>query len=836
MPKPWEKYGGVQTKPADPMLGSKTTQARNQADASALDPARARADLQGQNISNALNELNIRGKKQELDAAAAKEADRQADLKRETDAKAANIYKVGRAISLLDSLQNDAADNGGFGETGKSGEMSRKYLGSGYAGYDLAGKIKGIRGINFIESIKQLKAASPNGSTGAGGLTETEGQKLEDAIGVLDPNLSQDEFLNQLKIARDTYLDSYRRLGGNDPKIDPSLAHDAPPPDNMKLSKGGTRSEIDPMRKAVMARVGQMVAQPNPDRKQVEQFIRDNDMEPGSFNLQELFRYRASPDFIRWQRENPGKPFLPAPSSYTHEVPLSGTANAMNKVAQSAPGAFFASSANALSGGHLDDLGGESVNTGLQLMQAEHPGASFLGDVSGQALFEAGAGRIPGLSAMRGARFGQLGMDALYGGYAGSGSEQGGILSGAAGNAAGGGLLRGVSRAAGSALKGVTNPNLRYLDQRNVPLTVGQIGRGSDSVVGNAVGGLEDRAAGVPIFDAIINSARKRGEVGFNHAAFREAGGSGATGAAGIGELGDKVNNAYSFLDGANMPLDAKFAAAQAGVRAGLPNLPAFGPEIGRGMDTLDRASAGGVLGGRDWQSGVRSTRANRASIAGQPFADEAASSLGDIQDNLMGLAERQGPAGTLDSLTSANRLNGQYQTILGALDNGPAQARGELFAAKGLDAASRQGARNFGGRAASMRGERPFYDLTTAGMDVMPNQVPDSGTAGRALMYSTLFGAGLGSGLGGAAAAGGDAGDGATAGGMSGAVTLPFVLAALYTKKGQKGLQKALLGPRSKQAEEYGRALLDPRVQRIFGSLGSGTARDLFLNPELKK
>jgi hypothetical protein len=304
-------------------------------------------------------------------------------------------------------------------------------------------------------------------------------------------------------------------------------------------------------------------------------------------------------------------------------------------------------------------------------------------------------------------------------------------------------------------------------------------------------------------------------------------------GSKGIGELGDKVNNAYSFLDGTNLPVDATFAGSQAGVRAGLPNLPAFGGEIGKGLDQIDRL--GPVIPGRDWQSALRSTKANRSSIAGQPFSDGATSALGDVQDNLLTLAERQGPPGTVDSLTNANRLNGQYQTLLGALDNGPSQARGEMFSTSRLDAASRQGARNFGGRAASMRGERPFYDLTTAGMDVMPNQVPDSGTAGRSLLYAALLPSLLGGGAG--AAYGGlsdnsTVGEGAAGGAAIGAGTvLPAaILGGLYSKAGQRGVQRMLLAPRGPKTQKTADIIGGLNMQRALGPTASALLRKLYL------
>jgi hypothetical protein len=140
------------------------------------------------------------------------------------------------------------------------------------------------------------------------------------------------------------------------------------------------------------------------------------------------------------------------------------------------------------------------------------------------------------------------------------------------------------------------------------------------------------------------------------------------------------------------------------------------------------------------------------------------------------------------------------------------------------------------------MQGQRPFYDLTKAGMDVMPNLTPDSGTAGRAIFYSALpsvLGGGIGAGVGAATDTG--AGDGAAMG--AGATLLPTLLmAGLYSKGGQKGLQKTLLGPRPKLMKDLDAAITkDPRVRafinrRMAGMFGGATARDLMLYPELEQ
>lgn len=624
-------------------------------------------------------------------------------------------------------------------------------------------------------------------------------------------------------------------------------------PDAKSFSTDGFRDEIDPVLKGVAGRLGKMVAAGASDSVVME-FLRKNGVDPANTNIQGVLQHRRTPEYKAWQRANPGKPYPIGAEFYTNKVPLSATQDIGNKVGQSGFGAFMINAGQGASGNRLDNLAGilggdpEAVNTGVQLSRANSPTASFLGDLSGQIMAQGAMNRIPGLSRLPGSSTGRMADDALYGAYAGQGDEEVGAGMGALTNMIGGKVGRGAQAAGKVAAKGVNaGPSLNYLNNAEIPLTIGQIGRGTNSTVGNVVGGIEERAAGLPIFDAIIGSARKRGDEGFNSAAFREMGGSGATGAAGIVEGKGLVNNAYNFLDNSNFPIDAQFAGRNAGAQANLPRN--LGGGIADRLDDINASVDGGVLSGRDWQSAVRGVRADRASIKGQPFSDKATDALSEVEDNLMGLARRQGPPGTIANLSTANTLNGRFQTLASALDNGPAQARGELFSPTRLDTASRAGARNFGGRVNSMAGNRPFYDLTKAGMDVMPNLTPDSGTAGRALFYSALpgiLGGGIGAGVG-AASDGGDPGQGAAMGTGYGSTLLPtLALAALYSKGGQKGIQKALLGPRPKILDKAVKALdADNFIakglkkalgKRSAGMFGSALARDLFLYPELEQ
>jgi hypothetical protein len=202
------------------------------------------------------------------------------------------------------------------------------------------------------------------------------------------------------------------------------------------------------------------------------------------------------------------------------------------------------------------------------------------------------------------------------------------------------------------------------------------------------------------------------------------------------------------------------------------------------------------------------------------------------VENNLLGLAGRQGPPNTAGQLADANRLNMQFRTLTDALDNGPAQRADELFSASRLNDASRKSARNFGGQVGSMKGNRPFYDLTRAGMNVMPNLTPDSGSIGR-LAFIPVAGGAI-NGITGALGADNRLEGGAEGAGSGVAKGLAAVglLSALYSKGGQRAIQKSLLGPRAEGVKRLGDFL--KKNPRIGGILGAALSRDLFLQPEL--
>jgi hypothetical protein len=812
---------GIQTRGPDPLLPSKVTTARNQAAASASEPAKAAADARIAQLEAQIKGIQA-GNAGALSAADLEKA-RLEVQKLQAELSGLKSGKGGAMKALQDQIDRVTSLYQNNLQGGMPNVVNRVVPDSfqpGKAQFDTAAE--GLTN-PFMAAFR---------IPGVGSQSDTE---LRQFISANVPQQGDSDAVIEEKIRN-----IQTRINAEKP-AQPVAEPPAAP--QMQQSSGKTESKVDPALKALGQRVGRMVANGANDATVID-FIKKNGVDPASTNIDGVLQFRKTPDFKAWQRANPGKSYPIGPEFYTKDIPLTGGRALFNKTAATDGGGALAaglvSSANAISGGRLDNAVGalsgdpEMARTGMELLRTNHPVASVAGDLAGQASTEAALSLIPGAQGLMATRLGRRGSDLAYGAYSGSGEDDdnplSGALTGALTNAGFGMAGRSAQRGVGRAMTGVRNANLSYLNARDVPLTLGQIARGSENVVGNAVGGLEERARGLPGMDAVIGAARQRGDKGFNRAAFRELGTSGATGAKGVLEGQNLVNGAYSFLDPITMPVDAQFAGTNAGVRANLPRN--LGSGIADRLDTIDNAVVNGGLPGRAWQDAVRGVKADRASLRGQPFSDQAINSLNDVEGNLQDLALRQGPPDTAANLANANKLNAQFQTLVSALDNGPAQKADELFSAGRLDDASRANARNFGGRTASIAGNRPFYDLTTAGKEVMPSLTPDSGTAGRILLVPAAAAA-AGS-LGGFLSGDDKAKDAATGGGigLGGGLTLAALLSAPYTKGGQKVIQRALLGKRNRQITKLGDLLINN--PRLSGLLGSALGRDFVYQPEL--
>jgi hypothetical protein len=596
-----------------------------------------------------------------------------------------------------------------------------------------------------------------------------------------------------------------------------------------------TRAQVDPVLQATGQKVGAMLAQGVPDAK-IVQFLNESGVSPDQTNIGQALKFRNTQDFKNWKAANPGKPYPLGPEFYTKQVPMTETRRLLNQSATDGVGgalqAGVVAAGDSMLGGRgpavIGAINGDpqAAQTGMDLLRANHPVSSVAGDAAGQFMFDTGLGRIPGAQGLMATTAGRRGADALYGAYAGSGENPDnpltGAVEGAVSNTLGGMIGRGGQKAVGRTLAGVKNAHLQYLDNRGVPLTLGQIARGSENTLGHAVGGIEERLAGMPVADAIIGTARKRGDVGFNREMFSQiAPGVSSTGAEGLAQARAAEQAAYSKLGPVRISVDPTFDQGVTAVEQAAGNLNHHAKDVQTVINDVRSQVNNGEITGKGYQTALQAIRKTRATL-NDDVGGKAAEALDALENEVTGLGSRQsGQVGK--DLADANAIHSRIKVVEDALKKAPSQNNDELISPRTLNQSSIRNTEKYGGPAKALSDQRPFYDLTDAGKAVMPNLTPDSGTAGRAFLMSTLFGGGLGGGAGFLSSDKGEGGEGALSGAAKG-LTLAALLSTPYSKTGQKVIQKALLGDRPKNIVKLG----DLLINKDYGAglIGSALAR----------
>ncbi|MDQ3483428.1 MAG: hypothetical protein M3448_08510 [Pseudomonadota bacterium] len=518
----------------------------------------------------------------------------------------------------------------------------------------------------------------------------------------------------------------------------------------------GTRSMEDATLRGVGARVGQMLSRGDSDDK-VLGYLRQSGIDPSGTSIGTALQFRRTRQFQTWKQQNPGRPYPVGPNFYTTEVPLGPVENVINNVAQGPVGAYGIAAANGLTLNRMDDIAesmggnGEQVRVAQDLVRAQNPGVSLLGDISGQMLLEGTVGKIPGarslMSSQWGRRAADVGFGAAYGSGMGEGTSlEGGVMGGGLG-LAGGAVGRRVQSGVGGAFTGIKNESLDYLRQRGVTPTLGQIARAVNerSLPARAIAGTEDRLAGLPGVGDFVNIARTRTANQFENAGFNE--GLAPIGGANAGRQGvDAVDNMQTLtgqayrdtLDGRTIPADDQFVSEIAAARA------AAGLADPRALRTIDNAFERrmdtGALSGEDFQGARQVLRSEAPKFELEPGGFAAARPVREAEQSLTGLAQRQAPE-VMPRLTAADMAYRNQQILQSA---GPANGARPMTPNE-LARAARANTVRYGGRNQAASSDRPFTDLTTAGQRVLPSAVPDSGTAGRNALLLPVAGGALG-------------------------------------------------------------------------------------------
>lgn len=534
---------------------------------------------------------------------------------------------------------------------------------------------------------------------------------------------------------------------------------------------------------------------------------------------------------IQFRKQNPNVPI----DKYNTEqldlmdVPLSGMEGAMNDLGQSAPGAYLMRAGNAVSMNTLDDVAGamggnaERVRIGLEDAGRNNPGASLVGDISGGVMAalggEAGLARL----GMSGGAGRALLADTGYGAAAGAGmADDGnrlagagmGSLAGLVGSVAGQGVVGG----AGAVARGVSDPSVSAVSSY-APITPGQA-LGRSGRLGEMVKGVEDRIAGLPVVGDVVNARRREGVRAMNSKAFDKAlepiGESvgNKVGEEAVAEARGIVSNAFQkALAGKVGRVDVQFAQQ---ARAPMERLASIkrdglGEEIVGQIEeaTMDLFDESGNISGENMQALLESLRQIRSSYKGDPLGKRIGDSVKQVERAVEGIFERQAPD-VMPQYRAAKQAYRRLSTVADAVNAGK-NTEG-MFTPAQLGTADRGNAKKYGSALDAASGNSPFFEFQRDAQNVLPNRIPDSGTAGRLAVPAGLIAGGAGIG-----AAGGDAQTGAQTG-----MGLATFLSLIYSRQGSRLLSGAAT-KRGAKAKAVGNAL--KKQKRIAGAGGAVVA-----------
>lgn len=231
-----------------------------------------------------------------------------------------------------------------------------------------------------------------------------------------------------------------------------------------------------------------------------------------NINVEDAIRYRRTPDWQRWRRQNPNQlfPFRDEGAN----IPMGAVDSAVAAAAASPVGAAAIHYANAASAGTVPLIGdltgtGEQTRLGLEATRRENPGSALFGELAGGATAYGLGSRFmsraaPNFLASRPITRSVLG-DAAYGGLYGTG-ENHDPISGALEAAIGGRVAHGLTRGIASTVS-PTGGGLRSLFSQGVRPTVGQRFRESGPI-GTAVNFVEEGAQSIPVAGQFIRANR----------------------------------------------------------------------------------------------------------------------------------------------------------------------------------------------------------------------------------------------------------------------------------------------------------------------------------------
>ena len=308
-------------------------------------------------------------------------------------------------------------------------------------------------------------------------------------------------------------------------------------------------------------------------------------------------------------------------------------------------------------------------------------------------------------------------------------------LVGAVGGALGTSIGRGISN--------VLAPNLDAAVKK-------LIGEGVNLTPGQMMGGIpkriEDKLTSTFLLGDIIQSARGKGIEEFNKAGYRRAldpiGGKvpEETGRAGMESVKNQLSNAYdNLLPKLTYKPDNQFLNSVTNLKNEITGIdPEDAVRVASNVNKIigNRIDKNGEIKGETFkvieeQLGTLAKKYRNADDAEQNLMGDAyAEALGQLRQNLI----RNNPEHA-ERLNNINTGWANYVRLRGASSMANTQ---EKFTPSQLAAAVKSADQSTG-KGAVATGKALMQDLTDAGVQVLPNTIPDSGTAGRQVINTTL-------------------------------------------------------------------------------------------------
>jgi len=715
-------------------------------------------------------------------------------------------------IAAIARARQDLKNGGAAGYWARLPEMFQPQ-----SAINLSGSLNTIASRLTLDKLAQLKQASPTGASGLGSLTEREGALLRDSVAALGQTQDPDRIMENLNAVESHYRNVMALSNGEDYR-NPDVAKRYGISSGAPKIGNGPPMEIDPS--------GGNVS-PNPALKGVNDEVRALiGMGKSSEEIRNYLRSKGVDDSqtqgldsaIQFIRDNPSQRGKPYGGDVSVDLMRSADPNAFGALSASPVGSYFSGVSNGMTAGFSDELAGgfsaltggnyeqsrDSYNAGKGLLSEANPKADLLGNVTGGVIAMAAPGAAMSRLGIGGAAEAStlaprlLAEDALYGGLYGAGENNDnrftGGLTGALEGAAGGAAGRGAFRGLGMAFRGARGPAsdaARYLRGQGVPLTPGQS-------AGGRLKTREDRLAGFQGVGDRIGEMRRRGLEAFNTSAFRQnldpIGQQippGLIGEEAVEATRGAVGRGYdAALGGRTFDAnDPQFVSALGASLSDARSLPAIGDQaehsIRRSVEPF--ISDTGIMTGRGMQQASQELTRRGARFGNSPDAvgPDAANSLSDALAAIEGMVGRQNP-GTIDAFRAANAAYRGGRVLEDAVGSARNVGQG-VFTPAQLTNAAYANARRFGGRQSTT--DRPFFELSRAGQQVLPSTIPDSGTAGRA--------------------------SGPVRDAIRNTVNAP-----LYSDTAQQALETFFLSPRPAPIERIGDVLVSrARVPGMFGN-----------------